>query len=171
VDYIGDLAEFEESFREHAAVSRTIGPYKLSLHSGSDKFSVYPIAARNAGGLVHLKTAGTSYLEAVRAIGMTDPGFFREILSVAIERYETDKATYHVSADLSKVRELVRTGNMKSSDLLDDFHCRQVLHVTYGSVLDRFRDSFLHVLRENENVYYGVLEKHFWKHLEPFQGG
>ncbi|MEO6724744.1 MAG: tagaturonate epimerase family protein, partial [Blastocatellia bacterium] len=69
VDYIGDLNEFEKSFAQHLAVSKTFGPYKLSLHSGSDKFRVYPIASRVAGELVHLKTAGTSYLEALRAIG------------------------------------------------------------------------------------------------------
>src|SRR6185369_2546290 len=73
VDYIGDLKGFAESFRNHLAVSRTFGPYKLSLHSGSDKFSIYPIAAEIAGSLVHLKTAGTSYLEALRAIAQINP--------------------------------------------------------------------------------------------------
>ena len=68
VDYIGDLAAFETDFAGHAAIARQFGPYKLSLHSGSDKFSIYPIAARLTGGLVHLKTAGTSYLEALRTI-------------------------------------------------------------------------------------------------------
>ena len=48
VDYIGDLAAFEASFAQHLAVAKTFGPYKLSLHSGSDKFSIYPIAARVA---------------------------------------------------------------------------------------------------------------------------
>src|SRR5262245_62442237 len=43
VDYIGDLDEFEQSFAQHIAVSKTFGPYKLSLHSGLDKFSIYPI--------------------------------------------------------------------------------------------------------------------------------
>jgi hypothetical protein len=80
VDYIGNLDEFEQSFARHLAVSKTYGPYKLSLHSGSDKFSVYPIAARVAGELVHLKTAGTSYLEALRAIAKVNPGLFREVL-------------------------------------------------------------------------------------------
>ena len=58
VDYIGDLGELETDVAAHAAIARHFGPYKLSLHSGSDKFSVYPIAARLAKGLVHLKTAG-----------------------------------------------------------------------------------------------------------------
>ncbi len=75
VDYIGDLPAFEADFAGHAAIARHFGPYKLSLHSGSDKFSIYPIAARLSRGLVHLKTAGTSYLEALRTIACHRPGF------------------------------------------------------------------------------------------------
>ena len=169
VDYIGDTGEFEESFKLHTAVARTLGPYKLSLHSGSDKFSVYPIAARIAGELVHLKTAGTSYLEAVRAIGGVDPEFFREILALAIERYEEDRATYHVSAELSKA---TRPEDLKAGEeqaVLDSFDNRQVLHVTYGSVLDRFKDRFLHVLKSNEEAHYAALESHLGRHVAPFK--
>jgi len=93
VDYIGDLGELETDIAAQAAIARHFGPYKLSLHSGSDKFSVYPIAARLAKGLVHLKTAGTSYLEALRTIAALDPAFFRSIYAFARERYDTDKAT------------------------------------------------------------------------------
>ena len=76
VDYIapgahrpeeGTTDAFAADFAGHAAIARALGPYKLSLHSGSDKFSIYGIAAELARGLVHLKTAGTSYLEALRA--------------------------------------------------------------------------------------------------------
>ena len=102
VDYIGDLGELEKDVAAHAALARHFGPYKLSLHSGSDKFSVYPIAARLAKGLVHLKTAGTSYLEALRTAAAVDPAFFRAIYAFARERYDTDKASYHVSAELGK---------------------------------------------------------------------
>ncbi|MFN8457239.1 MAG: tagaturonate epimerase family protein [Anaerolineae bacterium] len=83
VDYKGDLAEFEKSFARHLAVAQTYGPYKLSLHSGSDKFSIYPVASRVAGDLVHLKTAGTSYLEALRAIAQLNPTLFRQMVDFA----------------------------------------------------------------------------------------
>jgi hypothetical protein len=86
VDYIGDLAAFEADFAVHAAIARQMGPYKLSLHSGSDKFSIYPIAMRQTRGLVHLKTAGTSYLEALRTIAEVDASFFRSIYVFARER-------------------------------------------------------------------------------------
>ena len=68
VDYIGDLRELEQNLNVHAEIARALGPYKLSLHSGSDKFSVYPLFARATRGLLHLKTAGTSYLEALRVL-------------------------------------------------------------------------------------------------------
>src|SRR5690606_1428579 len=69
VEYLGDLGLLSSNLIGHAAIARQLGPYKLSLHSGSDKFSAYPIAAAAADGLVHLKTAGTSYLEALRVVG------------------------------------------------------------------------------------------------------
>ena len=74
VDYIGDLQAFQQDVAGHAAIARALGPYKLSLHSGSDKFSIYPIAMQAAHGLVHLKTAGTSYLEALRTTAALDAG-------------------------------------------------------------------------------------------------
>jgi hypothetical protein len=52
--------------------------------------------------------------------------------------------------------------------LLEQFDARQVLHVTFGSVLDRFGDQLLVALREYEEVYCGMLESHFQRHLSPF---
>ncbi|HLA43384.1 MAG TPA: tagaturonate epimerase family protein, partial [Aggregatilineales bacterium] len=75
VDYIGDLTELKANIAGHAAIMRYFGnSYKLSLHTGSDKFGVYPIAMQHTGGLVHLKTAGTSYLEALRVMANVHPG-------------------------------------------------------------------------------------------------
>jgi hypothetical protein len=170
VDYIGDLAAFEASFAEHAAVAKTFGPYKLSLHSGSDKFSVYPIARKIAGQLVHLKTAGTSYLEALRAIARIDPTLFRQIMAFALGRYPTDRATYHVSAEVAKVPDFSQLADAELVGLLDDFHAREVLHVTFGSVLHHpdFRQPFFDALRNNQETYSDYLEVHFNKHLAPF---
>jgi hypothetical protein len=170
VDYIGDLNEFEKSFARHVAVAKTFGPYKLSLHSGSDKFSVYPIASRLAGDLVHLKTAGTSYLEALRAIAQVNPTLFREISAFASERYPVDRASYHVSAEVDKAPDAGRLSDGELTTLLDDFHAREILHVTFGSVLRHpdFRDPFFAALRGDEEVYYQALDAHFGKHFAPF---
>ena len=170
VDYIGDLTAFEESFRRHLAVARIFGPYKLSLHSGSDKFSIYPIASRIAGELVHLKTAGTSYLEALRAIAVVNPALFRRIVTFTRERYPVDRASYHVSAQVERMPDPETIGDGQLPDLLEDFHAREILHVTFGSVLHHpdFREPFFTTLREHEQIYYAMLEKHFGRHFAPF---
>jgi len=176
VDYIGNLAKFEASFAVHAAIARELGPYKLSLHSGSDKFSVYPIALRQTHGLVHLKTAGTSYLEALHTIAQIDPAFFRSIYVFARERYETDKVSYHVSAELARAPEPRDVQDKDLPRLLDQFDAREIFHVTFGSVLTmrgtdgrlRFYDQFMEFLRRNPEAYAANLEAHFVKHLKPF---
>ena len=178
VDYIGDLAELETDVAAHAAIARHFGPYKLSLHSGSDKFSVYPVAARLAKGLVHLKTAGTSYLEALRTLAALDPATFRAIYAFARERYDTDKATYHVSAELAKAPAAGADAVPESelAGLLEHFHAREILHVTFGSVLKetdpdgtfRFKDRLFSLLRANPEAYADNLERHFVRHLQAF---
>ncbi|MCC6799535.1 MAG: hypothetical protein IT325_05440 [Anaerolineae bacterium] len=168
VDYIGDLSALERDIAGHTAVMRYVGGYKLSLHSGSDKFTVYPLAARHAGGAVHLKTAGTSYLEALRVWAEVDPAAFREVLDFARARYETDRATYHVSADLHEVPAGDTLEDGALPGLLDQFAARQVLHVTFGSALDRFGERLRATLRAHESRYHTLLRGHFARHLEPF---
>lgn len=176
VDYIGDLAAFEAEFARHVGIARALGPYKLSLHSGSDKFSIYPIAACLAGDLVHLKTAGTSYLEALRAIAGVDPGLFREILAFAFERYGEDRASYHVSADPANVPAPDQLSESQLVQVLDHFDGREMLHVTFGSVLTarnaagdyRFRERLLAALQADEEAHYTALEAHFKRHIAPF---
>ena len=168
VDYIGDLDQFEADLARHASIARVLGPYKLSIHSGSDKFSVYPVFARQAKDLVHLKTAGTSYLEALRAVAAVDPRFFREILTLALERYPQDRATYHVSGDLARVPSPDSLDDDRLDGVLDLFDGREVLHVTFGSVLDRFGARLLAVLDAHEEAHYAALEAHFSRHLSSF---
>jgi hypothetical protein len=130
---------------------------------------------RQTRGLVHLKTAGTSYLEALRTIGAIDPAFFSEIYAFARERYETDKTSYHVSAQLGRapLPETVRDW----PGLLEQFDAREILHVTFGSVLTEklpdgtwlFYDRLMDLLRANPESYAANLEKHFVRHLTPFR--
>jgi hypothetical protein len=170
VDYIGDVARFEEDFAAHAAIARRFGPFKLSLHSGSDKFSIYPAAVRQTRGLVHLKTAGTSYLEALRTLAVLDADLFREIYALAFERYEEDRASYHVSASLERAVAPEDVAGKDLPALLDRFDEREILHVTFGSILTRedLRDRLMGALAAHPEDYAENLEKHFIKHLEPF---
>ena len=176
VDYIGDVDEFEKDISVHAAIARTLGPYKLSLHSGSDKFSVYEPAVRQTRGVVHLKTAGTSYLEALRTIAALEPELFRAIYVFARERYETDRASYHVSAQLDRAPQPTSLSDAELPTLLEQFDAREILHVTFGSVLTTrnadgswlFYDRFMQVLRTHPEAYAANLEAHFVRHLRPF---
>jgi len=168
VDYIGDLDALDANLAGHAAIMRRFGPYKLSLHSGSDKFTVYPLAVKHAEGFVHLKTAGTSYLEALRVWAQVDPAAFREVLDFSRARYDSDRATYHVSADLARVPPDDALTDDELPGLLDQFDARQVLHVTFGSVLDRYGDQLHAMIAANESTYHAALKRHFVRHITPF---
>lgn len=167
IDYLGDLSALREDLAAHAAVMRTLGPYKLSLHSGSDKFSVYPLIATATEGLVHLKTAGTSYLEALRVTARQAPALFRELLALAKAHFEVDKASYFISAQLSRLPDLAALSDAQLPGLLEDNDARQILHVTYGSALERYQDELLSVLNLHEAAHYEGLAEHFIKHLQP----
>jgi len=160
VDYIGDLNALDVEMSKHAAVTAHFGTYKLSLHSGSDKFSVYPLVAKHWGERLHVKTAGTSYLEALRVLAKHEPDLFLKIYSLGRERYETDKKTYHVSAELSKLPD---TDDLPS--LLEDFHAREVLHVTFGSALAEYGVELKAALVKHDDAYFDGLKAHFDKHL------
>ena len=161
VDYIGDLSALDAEMAKHASVTAHFGTYKLSLHSGSDKFSVYPLIVKYWGERLHVKTAGTSYLEALRTLAVTEPALFKRIWELGLERYPTDRATYHVSAQVGKVPS---GGTLPA--LLDDFHAREILHVTFGSALTVFGVEMKAALVKHANVYSANLQTHFCKHLD-----
>lgn len=177
IDYKGDLETFKTEYLKHLKIAEKIGPYKISFHSGSDKFSVYETVGALKQGRVHVKTAGTSYLEALRTVAATDPDLFRQILDFARGLYDTEKKTYHVSADLQKVAAGSSYSDEQLLSLFDQNDARQVLHVTFGKVLTTrrddssylFRDRLLACLDANEDVHYQYLMTHFGKHLNPFE--
>jgi hypothetical protein len=170
------LSGFEEDIEVHAAIASTLspdGPYKLSLHSGSDKFSIYPAFVRQTRGFAHLKTAGTSYLEALRTVATLDPGLFREVYAFARRCYEEDRASYHVSAEIGRSPLPGDLGEADLPALLEQFDAREILHVTFESVLKeaRFRDRLFGLLQEHPEHYAAGLERHFLRHLKPFANG
>ncbi|HEX7735478.1 MAG TPA: tagaturonate epimerase family protein, partial [Ktedonobacteraceae bacterium] len=168
IDYIGDIKALRVDMAGHAEIARAMGPYKLSLHSGSDKFSIYPLAQELTRGLVHLKTAGTSYVEALHVIAQVAPTLFRAITAFAREHYLQDRQSYHVSAILERMPDLAALSDQELPPLLDHLDTRQVLHVTFGSTLDAFGPALRGVLQQYEQAYAEQLETHFYRHLAPF---
>jgi hypothetical protein len=186
VDYKGDVEALEKSLRDHAAIADRLGPYKLSLHSGSDKLSMYPALARATKGKFHVKTAGTSYLEALRVVALRDEPLFRQVIDFARSRYETDKATYHVSATLHSAppasdvfdgTELERLYLERWSDVPVGLGFttpgRQILHCTFGSTLTdpELGPAVKQVLEQHVDTYTEVLADHFTRHLEALRAG
>ncbi|UCD38409.1 MAG: hypothetical protein JSW54_02720, partial [Fidelibacterota bacterium] len=178
IDYKGDIHRFAAEFVQHLAIAEALGPYKISFHSGSDKFTVYQLVGSLGRGRIHVKTAGTSYLEALRTIARVDPALFREILDFSREHYEVEKRTYHVSADPQKVLPAESYSDNELASLLELDDARQILHVAFGKVLtDRdqsggyaFRDRLLDTLEAHEEVHYDTLCRHFQRHIQPFSG-
>ena len=186
IDFIGDIDELEKSLRDHAAIAALLGPYKLSLHSGSDKLSMYAALARTTEGRFHVKTAGTSYLEALRVVARHDASSFREIIDFSRGRFETDKATYHISAQLDSVPPPSEISEDKELERLYlelweevpegrgfTFPGRQILHCTFGSVLTdpTYGPRVRQTLESHLDTYTEVLDDHFARHLRALQSG
>lgn len=185
VDYKGDGPTLERSLRRHFAIARHFGPYKLSLHSGSDKLSMYPALARATEGCFHVKTAGTSYLEALRVVARHDQALFRRIIAFARSRYDTDRATYHVSATVERVPpperlsgpelEAVYLERWQDVAAGSGFRApgRQILHCTFGSTLTHAElgPAVRATLEAHPGTYAEVLAEHFAHHLRSLTAG
>ncbi len=168
VDYVGELDRFAREFAIHAQIARALGPYKLSIHSGSDKFRIYPILASGSAP-VHLKTSGTSYLEALRVVSVHDPNLLRRIYAFALDRFDHDRASYHLSVETTELPAARELGDDQLPALLSDDGTRQVLHVTFGSVLGgALGEELRKRITELHEQYAAGLERHLARHLEPF---
>ena len=166
VEYIGDIDELQRDFEIHAEIARALGPYKLSLHSGSDKYSTYPLIAEATKGVVHLKTAGTSWAEALRVIANNDPDLMREVLVLALDSFEANRKSYHLSCDPTRIP--TDPTDDEVVQLMDRVDSRQVLHVGYGAILEEFGTRMYQVWNDNEEEHYRIIADHFVKHLAPF---
>ena len=173
VDYIGDPDALLADITTHAAVAGVLGPYRLSIHSGSDKFSIYELAARATAGAVHVKTSGTSYLAALGILAVREPGLFREVWRIALDVYEQHRASYHVSATADRVHRPDAIPDADLPGLLVNRDSREILHVTYGAILGRstgddLPERFRRAIWSGRDTYWAELGDHIGRHLRPF---
>lgn len=173
VEYLEDPEALRANLAGHRAVADALGGYKISLHSGSDKFSIYPLAVEATGGRIHLKTSGTSYLCALDVVAASDPELLGEIWDVSRQSYVRARASYQVSADVDKTP--VRLDGVDPAELVTSFDSRQILHVGYGDSLNAdgadgrpLRDRLREVLLDHHEDYAAVLEAHLGRHIAPF---
>ena len=174
VDYRGDLAQFEKEFEQDLQViAEAVKEYglpenlKLSIHSGSDKFSIYPIMGRlirkyDTG--IHIKTAGTTWLEENIGLAVADPdalALAKRIYVNALGRMEELTVPYATVidvnvADLPSPEEVAkwdaetyaRTMRHNQADPLYNPSFRQLIHVSYK------------IAAELGSEFYPALEKH-----------
>jgi hypothetical protein len=193
VDYVGDLAQFEKEFNDDLAVlAFAIKQYglpstlKLSVHSGSDKFSIYEPIRRalkrhNAG--VHLKTAGTTWLEELIGLAEGNENGLRlakEIYAGALAKQEELCAPYASVIDIdprqlpsaetvSKWSAAQYTSALRHDQKNPAFnpHLRQLLHVGY-KIAGKLGDRYLNALAEcKASIARNVTENLYQRHLRP----
>lgn len=167
IDYIGDTKEFEKQFAVHCEIARAFGTYKISVHSGSDKFSVYPAIGRHTQGRFHLKTSGTSWLESIRVIAARRPALYRTLHKKAFDYFPEAVKKYHITADIDAIPALDSLSDDQLPSFLDDPNCRQLLHISYGGLLTDpdLHEPFFRALYEEEEAYNDAIQAHFEKHL------
>ncbi|MEZ6107597.1 MAG: tagaturonate epimerase family protein [Pirellulaceae bacterium] len=193
VDYVGDLVQFEKEYRDDLAViAHAIGAYglpgnlKLSVHSGSDKFSLYPIirrASAETGAGFHIKTAGTTWLEEI--IGLAEAGgegleLAREIYAYAYEHLDEFTAPYAsvIDIDSSKLPVPAEVASWEGAKLASsvrhiptnpDFnpHVRQLLHVSFKVAAKQGR-RYLDLLEANAYIVGKLVTVNFYdRHMAP----
>ncbi len=172
IDYIGDPKQFDAEMKVHAAIARQFG-YKISVHSGSDKFSVFPYVGEETKQNYHVKTAGTNWLEAMRIVAAHDPRLYREIHLFALESFAEARKYYHVTTDLSAIPDIGGLSDAQLPELFNDNNARQLIHITYGLILSarnedgsfRFKIRLYAFWRAHSEEYAQALEKHIGRHL------
>lgn len=193
VDYVGDLAQFEKEFSEDLAVLalavKTYGfatNLKLSVHSGSDKFSIYPAIRRSLAKFdagLHIKTAGTTWLEEVIGLAEAAGGglaLAKEIYAEALDHLDLLCAPYASVIDIDEQRlpskDTVRhwTAEQFVSALRHDPgnpafnpHLRQLLHVGY-KIAAKQGPRYLEALQAHEDIVSrNVTHNLYERHLKP----
>jgi hypothetical protein len=193
VDYVGDLAGFENEFSDDVAVlAYAANRYglpknlKLSVHSGSDKFSLYPIirriVERTSAGL-HLKTAGTTWLEEM--IGLAEAGgdglaLAKEIYAYAYDHVDEFCVPYATVIDIDRAKlsppatvaswngpQLAAALRHVPENLAFNPHMRQLVHVSF-KVAAKQGKRYTDLLVANRDVVAKqVTENIYDRHLKP----
>ena len=193
VDYVGDVAYFAKEFEEDlAVVAFAVGEFglpenlKLSIHSGSDKFSIYPPIAKalkkfDAG--LHIKTAGTTWLEELIGLAMAGGeglSIAKEVYARALNRFGELCGPYATVIDINTTelptKEQVDDwdGQSFTSALRHDQSCeqynhnfRQLLHVAY-KIAAEMGTRFSNALDKHEDIIaQNVVENIYERHIKP----
>ncbi|MEE9370627.1 MAG: tagaturonate epimerase family protein [Sedimentisphaerales bacterium] len=197
VDCAGDIAKFVKGFEENLAVIAFVTKefslpenLKLSVHSGSDKFSLYGSmnkALKKFDTGLHIKTAGTTWLEELAGLAIADgEGLLiaKQVYTKALSRFDELCGPYTAVIDIDKDKlptvEIVEkwsgvefAGVLRHDESCDKYNrsFRQLLHVAY-KIAAEMGDDFLSALEKNEkNIARNVTENIFKRHIMPIFAG
>ena len=193
VDYVGDLGGFEQEFSDDVAVLAYAADryglpttLKLSVHSGSDKFSLYPVIRRiveRTGAGLHLKTAGTTWLEEM--IGLAEAGgdglaLAKEIYAYAVEHVDEFCAPYAtvIDIDAAKLPAPLAVASWTGPQLAAALrhvptnpafnpHMRQLVHVSFKVAAKQGRRYTDLLVANRDVVAKQVTENIYDRHLTP----
>ncbi|ADK82549.1 tagaturonate epimerase family protein [Sediminispirochaeta smaragdinae] len=173
IDYLGNINEFRKQFVQHVAIADYFGFYKISVHSGSDKYSVFRIIGDVTRMKLHVKTSGTSWLEALRVVATTDPALYRKIHKKALCFFDTASGYYHVTCQLEKIPPLSEITDGQLVAYLDHDDSRQLLHISYGGILNdlQLRFDFFTTIFENLDMLDRYERENMERHLKKLNGG
>jgi len=163
IDYIGNLDKFISNLSIHREIVNYFGCYKLSLHSADDKFMLFKPWREILKEDFHIKTSGTTWMESLRTIAQLKPSLFKEIFKSALINAEESSSDYNINLGYKKIFELSR--DIDCEDLIDILDTRQLLHVSYGPIIDKFKNNIIEVLSKNEDLYYGNIIKNYKNQL------
>lgn len=164
IDYIGDINYFISQLEIHKKIVDYFGNYKLSLHSADDKFSIFKPFKNVFGNNFHIKTSGTTWMESLRTVAEYNPDLFKLILNITFEKAQENSKAYYIKLDYPKINKLLKSKNI--TDLIDIKETRQLLHVSYGSILKKFRDEIIKVLMANEEAYEKNVMENYKRHFD-----
>lgn len=168
-----DREAFRRQFYKHILIAQDYGNYKISIHSESNKLSFLSEKGGLPNDSLHLKTAETSWLEAMRLVALRNPSLYREMHRYALILFKEASKRYPVTTDLSQIPNLQELHDQELPRLLDQEDSRQLLPIPYGYLLNAkdkagknlFRDPLYHTLTQYEEEYWSLLEKHMKNHL------
>ena len=166
IDYEGNIQEFSSSLRNHVTVQQEIGGYRLSLHSGSDKFSIYPVFSQETNQLFHVKTSGTSWLKGLEVVAHKNPQLFRKIYELSEEELEENRKAYQISFTREDIhRDMDTIPDKELPSLFSHPLIRQFLHISYGSVWQVFKSELSHLFFQYEEEHYRLVRENMERHL------
>ena len=172
VDLKGDLETFRQQFYRHVLIAENYR-YKIYIHSAGDKFSLLSDIGGLSKRFLHFKLADTSWVEAMRLIAFVHPVLYKEMHSFALSEWIEASKPDHATADLNRIPKLEGLSDEDLPALLDREDCRQLLHITYGALLNAknqsggylFRERLYHTLTRYETDYWSMLEAHIERYL------